>query len=74
MSERKSWDEYFIEIARVVTAFPCHLCAKLLANAGVARVVFAEDYRVDLLAVEALSLARVEVISIDVLRVIASVR
>lgn len=38
-----------------VTAFPCHLCAKLLANAGVVRVVFAEAYRVDPLAVTALA-------------------
>ena len=30
-----------------VTAYPCHLCAKLLVNAKIARVVYDESYRVD---------------------------
>jgi dCMP deaminase len=42
-----------------VTHFPCHGCAKSLANAGVARVVYCAPYRIDPNAVEVLELAGV---------------
>lgn len=44
-----------------VTHFPCLICAKLLANGRIRRVVFTHAYRVDDLAIETLRGAGVDI-------------
>ncbi len=44
-----------------VTHFPCINCAKVLINAGITRLVYALDYRVDEYAVQFLRDAKVEI-------------
>jgi dCMP deaminase len=44
-----------------VTHFPCISCVKMLINAGVVRIVYENDYRVDENAMAFLRLAEVEV-------------
>lgn len=46
------------------TTFPCSICAKMLVNAGIRRVVYEEEYR-DPLAREILDLAGVEVVQLE---------
>jgi dCMP deaminase len=43
------------------TTYPCSLCAKMLINGGIARIVAAQDYP-DALAKEMLDEARIEVV------------
>ena len=43
-----------------VTHFPCLQCTKMLINAGVARIIFLEDYRIDLNAMDFLTTAGIE--------------
>lgn len=43
-----------------VTHYPCLLCANVLANASVTRIVYGSAYRVDRLAVAVLQMAGVE--------------
>ncbi|MEW5932957.1 MAG: dCMP deaminase family protein [Bacillota bacterium] len=47
------------------TTFPCSICAKMLVNAGIRRVVYGEEYA-DLLAREILELAGTEVVRIEI--------
>jgi dCMP deaminase len=44
-----------------VTHFPCINCTKVLINAGIVRLVYSEDYRIDEVAVEFLKSAAVEI-------------
>ncbi|MFN2114115.1 MAG: deoxycytidylate deaminase [Anaerolineae bacterium] len=44
-----------------VTHFPCHGCAKALANSGLARLVYGEPYRIDANALDVLTSANVEI-------------
>lgn len=46
------------------TTFPCSICAKMLVNAGIRRVVYEEDYR-DPLAREIMDLAGMEVVRVE---------
>ena len=43
------------------TTFPCSICAKMLINAGISRVVYSEDYK-DPLAEELMTAAGVELV------------
>ncbi len=45
-----------------VTHFPCLICTKMLINAGVKRIVYKNDYRVDEIAVQMLNEAGVELV------------
>lgn len=45
-----------------VTHFPCINCAKVLVNAGIARLVFSVAYRTDPIALQFLEGARVEIV------------
>ena len=45
-----------------VTHFPCLNCTKALINAGITRLVYSADYRVDPVAVDFLHTANVEVV------------
>lgn len=45
-----------------VTHFPCHGCAKALANTGLDRLVYGEPYRIDPHALEVLTSAGAEVV------------
>jgi dCMP deaminase len=49
-----------------VTHFPCINCTKTLINAGIARIVFINDYRVDENALDFLHLAEVDLEKIEV--------
>ena len=44
-----------------VTHFPCINCAKVLVNAGIVRLVYSVDYRVDEIAVQFLRDAKAEI-------------
>ena len=44
-----------------VTHFPCFICTKLLINAGITRIVFEHEYRIDENAVKMLQDAMVKV-------------
>lgn len=44
-----------------VTHFPCINCTKALINAGITRLVYSADYRMDPMAIEFLSVAKVAV-------------
>ena len=46
-----------------VTHFPCINCTKALINAGIARIVYGESYRIDENALEFLKKAGVEVVA-----------
>jgi len=54
MPERLRLDDYFY-----TTHSPCSWCAKSIVNAGIARVIYGEDYP-DPLAKEVLSAIQVE--------------
>src|SRR4030043_1979546 len=45
-----------------VTHFPCIQCAKMLINAGVVRIVYDQEYRIDENTLEFLHLADVELV------------
>ena len=45
-----------------VTHFPCVNCAKVLINAGITRLVYCEAYRLDQVALDFLSAAKIDVI------------
>src|SRR4030042_473734 len=45
-----------------VTHFPCIQCAKMLINAGVGRIVYDQEYRIDENSLEFLHLAKVELV------------
>lgn len=45
-----------------VTHFPCINCSKQLINAGITRLVYGEDYRMDPNALEFLKMANVEIV------------
>lgn len=45
-----------------VTAFPCLGCMKMIANAGIAKVVYDEIYRLDRTAVEMATAAGIELV------------
>jgi dCMP deaminase len=45
-----------------VTHFPCINCAKVLVNAGIARLVFSVAYRTDPIALDFLKGANVEIV------------
>ena len=45
-----------------VTHFPCINCSKQLINAGITRLVYGEDYRMDSNALEFLKMANVEIV------------
>jgi dCMP deaminase len=45
-----------------VTHFPCHGCAKALANTGLKRLVFRDDYRIDPNSLRVLEQAAVEIV------------
>jgi len=45
-----------------VTHLPCINCTKALINAGIARIVYGEAYRVDENAMEFLKVAGIEVV------------
>ncbi len=44
-----------------VTHFPCINCAKVLVNAGITRLVYCQDYRVEEIALQFLRDAKVEI-------------
>jgi dCMP deaminase len=44
-----------------VTHFPCINCTKVLINAGIIRLVYSEDYRVDATSLDFLSSAKIEI-------------
>ena len=48
-----------------VTHFPCLSCTKMLINAGVVRIVFEHDYRMDENALQFLEIAEVELTRIS---------
>ncbi len=48
-----------------VTHFPCLTCTKMLLNAGVVRIVYENDYRVDENALEFLTNSGVEIVHLD---------
>ncbi len=48
-----------------VTHFPCLNCSKMLINAGVVRIVYDNDYRVDENAVEFLKQTGVEIVRVS---------
>jgi dCMP deaminase len=48
-----------------VTHFPCINCTKSLINAGIIRIVYVDDYRVDENALEFLTVAGVELVKIE---------
>ncbi len=48
-----------------VTHFPCINCTKMLINAGVLRVVYANDYRVDANAIDFLTGCGVEFVRLE---------
>lgn len=50
-----------------VTHFPCINCTKTLINAGIIRIVFINDYRVDDNALDFLKLAEIDLEKIEVL-------
>lgn len=43
-----------------VTHYPCLICANLLVNAGIDRIVYADAYRVDRLSVDVMQMAGIE--------------
>jgi dCMP deaminase len=43
-----------------VTHFPCIICTKTLINAGISRIVYLNDYRIDEIALDFLNRAGVE--------------
>jgi dCMP deaminase len=45
-----------------VTHFPCINCTKALINAGITRLVYSADYRVDPVAMEFLKAANIEIV------------
>ncbi|MCY0901921.1 MAG: deaminase [Firmicutes bacterium] len=45
-----------------VTHFPCLQCSKQIIQAGIARVIYAEEYRIDDYALELLAQAHVDVV------------
>jgi dCMP deaminase len=45
-----------------VTHFPCLNCTKALINAGVTRLVYSNDYRVDPIAMDFLRTANIEIV------------
>jgi dCMP deaminase len=47
-----------------VTHFPCLSCAKMLINAGIVRLVYGNQYRVDENTIEFLQLAKVELVMV----------
>jgi dCMP deaminase len=48
-----------------VTHFPCLTCTKMLLNAGIVRIVYENDYRVDENALEFLTNSGVEIVHLD---------
>jgi len=44
-----------------VTHFPCINCTKVLINAGIVRLVYSEDYRIDNLAMDFLNTTKIEI-------------
>jgi dCMP deaminase len=44
-----------------VTHFPCINCTKVLINAGIVRLVYSEDYRMDDFALDFLRTAKIEI-------------
>jgi dCMP deaminase len=48
-----------------VTHFPCIQCAKMLINAGVVRIVYDQEYRIDENTLEFLRLAEVELFRVE---------
>jgi dCMP deaminase len=44
-----------------VNYFPCLLCTKMLINAGIIRIVYDEEYRIDDNALEMLTLLEIEI-------------
>ena len=48
-----------------VTHFPCIQCAKMLINAGVVRIVYDQEYRIDENTLEFLRLAEVELVRVN---------
>src|SRR5512137_1146896 len=50
-----------------VTHFPCINCSKVLVNAGVIRLVFDVDYRMDPIALDFLKSANIEVVQRNLL-------
>ena len=49
-----------------VTHFPCINCTKTLINAGIVRIVFTNDYRVDENALDFLHKAEVDLVKLEV--------
>ena len=47
-----------------VTHFPCIQCAKMLINAGVVRIVYDQEYRIDENTLDFLHLANVELVRV----------
>ena len=47
-----------------VTHFPCLQCVKMLINAGIVRIVYDNDYRIDPNALEFLRIAEVELVRV----------
>lgn len=54
-----------------VTATPCWGCFRLLVNAGIARVVYGDDYRVDEQVVQAAAALNIELVRLDPAAVLA---
>jgi dCMP deaminase len=48
-----------------VTHFPCLICTKLLINAGINRIVYNVDYRMDPIAVDMLKQVGVDILKLD---------
>jgi dCMP deaminase len=48
-----------------VTHFPCIQCAKMLINAGIVRIVYDQEYRIDENTLDFLRLANVELVRVN---------
>ncbi len=48
-----------------VTHFPCIQCAKMLINAGVVRIVYDQEYRIDENTLDFLQMANVELVRVN---------